>query len=378
MKRFISGWAQPWVPAKPQDRSPPDGPPQFGGMATPNKKALEARASMLQDPDVAKAYEDATRPLWLVSKTKDKYDAVPESSLEEGEASKAKRFLNLAALRLPAVALNFVIPPLIFLLASVPLCSVVHYRMGRGVYIWLLLAAVPLALACLSFVRTKRKGLDIRWIGLSMFLFAAALVGGAILGEVTWRVFMKPFHIINSMKAYPDISPVDVPGQQIMDAGRVHFSSNTQVDLSMTMSFTDWSMYCVAPIVDRNLPMEKYDYWAVGTDCCSTDDLSFRCGDIDSATARSGLRDISEDHRTYFRLAVQQAEAAYGIHAQHPIFFYWVEDPLKLIGYFYEDGFKHWMCACVMHFALNTAVLIGATVAFIHPKDSAGLATLGL
>jgi len=331
---------------------------------------------MLKDPGMAKAYEDATRPLWLVNKGDDKYNAV--SSLEEGEATKAKRFLNLAALRLPAVALNFVVPPLIFLLASVPLCSVIHYRMGRGVYVWLLLAALPLALACLSFVRTKRKGLDIRWVGLSIFLFGAALVGGAVLGEVTWRVFMQPFHTINSMKAYPNISPVDVPGQQIMDAGRVHFTGNTQVDLSMTMSFTDWNMYCIAPIVDRSLPMEHYDYWAVGIDCCSTDDLSFRCGDIDSATAKSGLRDISEDHRTYFRLAVQQAEAAYGIHARHPVFFFWVEDPLKLLGYFYEDGFKHWMCACVMHFALNTAILVAGTVAFIHPKDGAGLATLGL
>mmetsp|Transcript_58974 Transcript_58974/g.140808 ORF Transcript_58974/g.140808 Transcript_58974/m.140808 type:complete len:361 (-) Transcript_58974:161-1243(-) len=348
----------------------------------------KAKAGMLMDPAMAKAWEDATRPLWVVSKD-NTYQTIIAEPLEARNTATTKH-LNLAALKLPAVALNFVLPPLIFLVASVPLCSVMRknadgqetyfqVRLGRGVYVWVLIAAVPLILACLSFVRTRKKGLDTSWPMLSIVLFGAALITGTITGEMTWKFFMQPFYVIDSMKAYPNISPADVPGQQVMDAGRVHFSSTSKVDISMTMSFTDWNMYCIAPIVDTSVAtMSNYDYWAVGIDCCNADDMSFRCGDIDSTTARSGLREINEAHRNYYRLAVQQAEAAYNIHSEHPIFFFWVQDPLKLVSFFYEDGFKHFMCACIMHFATNTAVLAAATVVLIRPQDTAGLATLGL
>merc|ERR1719321_1955696 len=119
------------------------------------------------------------------------------------------------------------------------------------------------------------------------------------------------------------------------------------------MGFRDYKLFCVAPIVIGTAPLQNYDFFAVGTDCCNGVASDFRCGDYNKPNARAGLRLMREEERAYYRLAVQQAEAAYNIRSAHPLFFEWLEDPLDETNAWQEAGFQHYMVASISHLSFN-------------------------
>merc|ERR1719359_1985421 len=124
-----------------------------------------------------------------------------------------------------------------------------------------------------------------------------------------------------------------------------------------------WDSYCVAPITSggdkakEGTTTASYDLWAVGKNCCSSDNPAFACGEYNNINARSGLRQTDEDERLYYALAVQQAEAAYSIVAKQPIFFHWVEDADATMQQFYSRGFQFWVFMIFMHFTLNAFIV---------------------
>eukprot|EP00913_Durusdinium_trenchii_P011433 g10737.t1 len=61
--------------------------------------------------------------------------------------------------------------------------------------------------------------------------------------------------------------------------------------------------------------------------CACPGQSNFHCGDFDKPNARSGLRVVDETQLRYFKLAVQQAEAAYHLEVGQPMFFTWLEEP---------------------------------------------------
>lgn len=141
------------------------------------------------------------------------------------------------------------------------------------------------------------------------------------------RKDMDTYVDLNLLNTYEDVDPSHVRGVQIVDAGRVMFKHGSHLNVSMGTGFRDRDMYCVTPIVWNGTAQAVYDVWAVGMNCCNGTLGNFECPYARSVTARGGLRQLDSKARGFYRLAVQQAEAAFGIKASHPIFFHWEEDP---------------------------------------------------
>jgi len=111
----------------------------------------------------------------------------------------------------------------------------------------------------------------------------------------------------------------------------------------------------VAPIVSGNEALVTYDFWAVGTDCCEASETGpgFTCGSASSPAARGGVRVMDEGATRFYRLAVDQAELASGIRADHPVFFHWVEDPIAEVNQRQDSGLRLFLLGSLTHFAFQ-------------------------
>jgi hypothetical protein len=237
---------------------------------------------------------------------------------------------------------------------------------------------VPVFVALRNYSRDAAiAGTDTRWHKLNILLYLTAICTGMIAGEGLFWFFFYPYYMTSSMKVYTNISPANVVGTRLMDAGVIQFAEDARLATEMGMSFVNYDTYCVAPITSPNAQVATYDLWAVGVNCCRSDDPIFRCGEYHDRDVRAGLRQVSEEHRLFFRLAVEQAEAAYGIQAEHPLFFYWVKDPVKASEQFYITGFKQWLMSTMLHFVLNAFFIVVFFMAFRPNRAPTSINTLG-
>lgn len=231
----------------------------------------------------------------------------------------------------PIVANSF-IPTAVF--ATIFYVMGFHVRYQQPHLAWglvvvgLLATGISFAMARLS----KQRDSQPMWLFFFAIMLTAAVLLGTIVGDYVFKTCMEASLDFKNLNSYPAVNPAQQRGQQLMDAGRVYFSSGTTIDQKMSMGFQEHSEYCVAPIVNGAGQLASYDFWAVGVDCCNNPDHEFRCGEYNNPHAASGLRQLDDGERKFFRLAVQQAEAAYGIKASHPLFFTWTQDPLAIVG----------------------------------------------
>jgi len=283
----------------------------------------------------------------------------------QGWKPKDDFFSKPRSLNLVAIISNIFFPWLAFVLIFWALAF--YLRHEQPFFAWLVVACGVLAVAASAFSawRLQQRGRPVGWYGyfaVSMFISVALSTS---LANMTYRAFMEPvYDSLFDLKDYKDVSPNREKGAQLMDAGYVSFSKGSAIDFRKAMSFRDRKTYCVAPISDGQDKMANYDFWAVGVDCCSGVSTDFRCGEYNNPYARSGLRLLRDEERPFYRLAVEQAEAAYGIRSAHPQFFTWVEDPEEIIGKWRSFGFKCFVLGILGHFGLSVLCVLAALFGF--------------
>lgn len=202
------------------------------------------------------------------------------------------------------------------------------------------------------------------WIVFLFLTCAPAYLLGIAVGEYNYEANMKPYYDVANLNSYMDVDPVAARGQQLMDAGRIVFTEGAHLDLKHSMGFMKEQVYCVAPVTTTPLDgnssgLAVLDFWAIGKNCCSgSQGGDFRCGAYADKHARGGLRLLSASDQTYYRLAVQQAEAAYDIKAVHPIFLYWMPDPMSEVDAYKTSGSRLFTMGVIYFFVAQLAFVI--------------------
>lgn len=187
-----------------------------------------------------------------------------------------------------------------------------------------------------------------------------SVVAAGVLGSLNYEYNMrKSYTLASELKFYKEVNVGETKGQQLMDAGLVTFSKDTGLDTSKSMGFRDGDTYCVAPITNGDANLLVYDFWAIGINCCSSIKPDFRCGKYDDPKAHGGLRLVGAEERPHYKLAVEAAEAAYGIRSAHPLFFEWVKDPVDELAKLRMNGYQLFIFCLMVHFCFS---LVGVVV----------------
>lgn len=270
------------------------------------------------------------------------------------------------------IFLAFIIPWTLFVIVLSLFSFRVHYD-----YPWVLdgiLVCIGLVLlVVLYFAVMKRlKAFDGErepsWLTFMFLTMALAVALGVVIGETNYQENTKPYFDQLNLEAYVGIYPNRMRGMQLMDAGAITFANGSYVDVTKSMGFKNQQVYCVAPIVfskdNPNQNVTTYDFWAVGTECCSGSQADFHCPNFNAPHAQGGVRLMRDIDRPFYRLAVQQAEATYNIKAVHPLFFTWVIDAPKAVLEWWEEGRRIALIGVCAYFIFQIFLVTCASIAF--------------
>jgi hypothetical protein len=369
----------PEDPRTPYKKTVPPGPfwnpqmPPVGSLAKSDGGAARALTMREAETNV----KSAMKPIFLGRRPPD-YDSVPwPSKIQRNEAHSNNLLHTRESSFSPnvfACAAGCLLPPMVFLYVTWALNFYKHYQYGLIAWLLALPGLFPCYLAFVARSNAARRGRHNPWHIFFMITLGLSWVVAAFFSEVNYWYFMHTFYDLHSMRAYNNIDPTEVSGMRVMDAASVGFIDGARVVTDMAMSYTTWDVYCVAPITtDAGLPSQggklaSYDYWAIGVNCCNAGTTTgYHCGQYQNINARQGLRLIDNEQIKYFQLAVQQAEAAYGVSARHPVFLYWVQDPDAQMVSFFTQGLKNWIMACSVHFCL---ILLIVTCFVVAPRGA--------
>lgn len=263
---------------------------------------------------------------------------------------------------------SFLAPWLLFTMLFGLLSFPIHYTNPGVVYLICVLGlAAVIGVAVYAYLRRTAQNataeVEPSWLIFLVLALVIAWMVGVALGVLNYTVNTLPYQQMTHLNSYVDVDPASYRGAQLMDAGSVIFTETSRLDLAKSMGFKNQETYCVAPIVQGNETMASYDFWAVGSDCCSGRKNDFHCEGAKNPRVHSALRLIPSSSRPFYRLAVQQAEATYKIRAQHPLFFQWVQDPLERIES-WKDAAANAFLTGMFSFLLFQAFLVAVATLF--------------
>lgn len=218
------------------------------------------------------------------------------------------------------------------------------------------------------------KSEDKRGAAWSMVLalsLLGAYVAGTLAGEDNYATYTRNFYIALDLNTYYDVDPSTSVAGSFMDGARVTFSEGSKVDVERAIGFMNKDIYCVAPIIKgANQTAGTFDFWAVGKNCCPGRAADFgTCADHDDPAVHSGLMVMDENLKPFYRLAVQQAEATWGITAAHPVFYKWLADPDSQLRFYEEKGYQYVFKGLLIFLGCQGlfALIAGALICAIRP-----------
>mmetsp|Transcript_75233 Transcript_75233/g.213005 ORF Transcript_75233/g.213005 Transcript_75233/m.213005 type:complete len:318 (+) Transcript_75233:110-1063(+) len=297
---------------------------------------------------------------------------MPENNFAMGGLSKGffeprpRKRMNIVP-----IAIALFVPVALFAGVFALMSFSLHYTQSTLTTIFVILCFLPVLWTGFYAAQQVRKraigvGRESTWY---IFLFISLLVAwscGYIFGSTNYSSYTQPYYNVNNLMTYTSIDPSAYRGQQLMDAGRVVFTSDSVLNTNYFSGFRNAEMYCVAPIVTQvngtYKKQDTYDFWAVGTECCTS--KSFLCGDYNNANAHGGLRLTSDSDRAFYRLAVQQAEAAFHIKAVHPLFFTWTQDPIGSTNDYLNDAIQYFITGVFIFFVVQLFTVACAVIVF--------------
>jgi hypothetical protein len=269
---------------------------------------------------------------------------------------------------LVGICLNIFGPWLIFLVVFSAVSFSYHYKHPSITWAFCIIPFVLSAFLFLMGVRSSKKGNPPTWFFFGAFAVLLAHGAGFIVGWNNFWDNMQPFYELNNLRHVKDLDPALTGGSEVLDSGVVEFKANSKLDLPKALGFKDEDVYCVVPIT-RDLPANqkakrKYEFWAVGKNCCSGTAGDFHCGDYANPSVNNGLRNLNDEDRRFYRLAVMQAEAKFGIESHTPVFFFWLKDARAEGDSWGQAGFKTFIMAMFIHFAVNLFLVVLTILCF--------------
>jgi len=276
----------------------------------------------------------------------DPYQQFQYGSTEDGAKAEISNPLVLEGVKAPvmhgpgarrklnglSILLSFVVPCTVFVVTFYLMSFNIHYSYPNVTYLLCVaLLFIPLGFGALTFnaARKKQEGLSVEptWF---FFLFATCFCAwgaGLLLGEYNYTARMLAYFDRKNLRRAGGIVPGQHQGEQLMDVSEMFFKSGAHVAKRLSYAYKNTDTYCVAPIVaGDDAKLASYDFWAVGVNCCFTQG-DFSCGNMFDPKVRAGLRWWGDAEQQKFSMAVAQAKEAYGIQADHPLFFTWTENP---------------------------------------------------
>jgi len=281
-----------------------------------------------------------------------------------------KKAIRYTRLNCAAIVLCLLVPWVLFCMMSAVMSFAIRYHHAVLAYVLgflgFIIVCIAMKLAFDAAGKQHTEGAnDTNWYIFFAAACAVAWGAGVILGDLNYFYNMEPFYDVRNLNYYPQVDPSTMSGQQVMDAGRLTFVLGSKLDQSKTIAFRSADVYCAAPVVNtRGNASSSYDFWAVGLNCCTGKPAAFKCGEYNNPSASSGLRVMRDDQRDFYRLAVQQAAATYNIKATHPLFFYWMQDPIAEVNAYRDEGLKYFLFGMFCFLAFMLASVIAAMVLF--------------